>query len=204
MAKKKTYDTSIINKLAYLVHEEKISRKELAKVLGYKHPDYITHLIRGIRRLPEKKYSLLNQFFEQATEKVVITGHEIIEGELDYDLIRKFINEAKKVPVERLKEMVKDTISDIEKESDTERGKKRGTPGLYYFKVFTTQEPKKKIESFYKGRDEKIIGIYNMTPKGIQELLASLYITLQEGLNQSQYADKAMSIIRQLEARGLI
>ncbi len=191
-------DTLIINKLSYLVHEEKVSRKELAKVLGYKHPDYITHLIRGIRRLPDKKKVYLDEFFERARNKAVIVVREIIPGEFkgEEKQIRALVEAAKETSVNELLEEISRAAEEIKESEEGE------TPGLYYFETFLSRDSRERIKEYYKGKDEILFGVYNVTE--MQHLLAAYLITMQFGVNSKQYTSKVLEIIYQLQGEGFI
>lgn len=70
-------------KLRTLVHREKMSRRELANLLGYKHSDYITHLIRGFRKTPKAKQEIIDRIYEKKAKKIAITVREYIPGSFD-------------------------------------------------------------------------------------------------------------------------
>lgn len=189
----------IQEKIKYLIHEEKLSRREIADRLGYKHEDYITHLARGIRNLPEKKVPLLNELISETREKVVITCSEIVPGEYDKQtqrITKMFIDAASEEEVSKLEEFTKKRAEEITEE------KEKGTPGLYYFKIFITKESTKKINKFFEDSDEKIVGIFPLS--NINKALAAMLATMHEGVNQTQYARDVIKILQELKRSGKI
>jgi len=189
----------IQEKIKYLIHEQKLSRREIADRLGYKHEDYITHLARGIRNLPEKKVPLLYELIRESETKVVITCSEIVSGEYDKQrqkITKMFIDAASEEDVSKLEELVRKRCEEISEE------KEKGTPGLYYFKIFITEETAEKITDFFKDIDEKIVGIFPLS--NINKALAAMLATLHEGINQTQYAANVMRILQELKRSGKI
>ena len=189
----------IQEKIKYLIHEEKLSRRQIADRLGYRHEDYITHLARGIRNLPAKKVPLLNELISETREKVVITCSEIVPGEYDKQrqkITKMFIDAASEEDVSKLEELIKKRCEEISEE------KERGTPGLYFFKIFITEETAEKITNFFKDIDEKIVGIFPLS--NINKALAAMLATTYEGVNQTQYAGNVIKILQELKRSGKI
>ena len=196
----KKMNQAAIEKIRRLVHEEKISRKKLASVLGYKNEDYITHLIRGVRSLPASKVAVLDEFIKNIDEKVVITAAEMVPGEFSNEevkLTQMMAEQAAKKDIHFLKDMILSRAEEIEK--DEREGR---TPGLFYFKIFTTKDPVQKIKDFYAGRDEKIVAIYRMWEAN--KVLGGMYVTMYGGINQRNYARNVLQIIQEMERKGKI
>lgn len=195
----------IIEKLKYLVHTEKISRKEIAEALGYKHPDYITHLIRGIRKLPEKRVPALERLYASVAEKVVVTSTQIHEGERpssDIAITKKLAEEHKKgKSKERLKKMLLDVLPEVK---DNEQLRGRDYYKLFYLNVQRMKGSREKVEGFLKATGEQVEGIFDKTEEGIKDMLAYFYVSLHEGINRPDYAMQIREVLADLEEEGLL
>lgn len=108
----------MVNKLKYLIHTAHVSRADIARELGYKHVDYVTHLLRGVRKIKPEKQKIIDKMYEGEARKIALYVDNYVPGSFDKEAFDELVAGGEKSKLKKSAEPFEFKLAEYEGEID--------------------------------------------------------------------------------------